>query len=478
MKRRILSLRLLWHLLLLPPFMCRALEASTDLDAAAVGALSGRRPEALVRREAPQSSGGAGRRPELDGAAVIEAEARQLDESSLLERWRVPTWLHVMSPNGQKSKGGDYKIAGIANGLPFWEKASADESQFLYSMTNGKWGIGGDSVKTSNFSSDVAGVFCPDEHKGTLPSEQKCDWMRLTNDGWVKDLNVIVSEGRGDEPNAPNITLETSQPAPDTGSTKNIALKSAHVKTFNLEAAGTAASAASRAVNLHGMAASGIEATTTSTIVTTTVSAAGDPNEEESAAEPKSAAPPERSNATIQPTSATVTVTAPLPRPAIGPVPGRRNVSEEDPNRFRNGTASLDLSRVPHALRVVAPGDLTAKEGFYELFGKANGNPIWKKRDGEEWIYSMTNGRWGIGGAQVLQVQFDTDLAGIFCPQQHYGLLPQDLQCTWQRRAGEDWIEDPTIQVLTMNAATTTPGPRPGTTEGPKPLPYKRDTGL
>jgi len=76
---------------------------------------------------------------------------------------------------------------------------------------------------------------------------------------------------------------------------------------------------------------------------------------------------------------------------------------------------------------------------------KANRYPLWKSVDADIFIYSMNNGRWGIGAHQEKAQGFDTETAYVFNDTPHEGLMPHHLMGGWMH-SRPAWTPDEGIK--------------------------------
>merc|ERR1719277_2821489 len=103
----------------------------------------------------------------------------------------VPEKLFVHSPNGPESCVGTYAVVhgSMPNGWPVWKKEG--DSFWLYSMNNGKWGIGGEKQMKDGFNSAVAYIFADQVHRGAMPHEMQGVWKRWSP-APVSDSAILI----------------------------------------------------------------------------------------------------------------------------------------------------------------------------------------------------------------------------------------------------------------------------------------------
>lgn len=105
--------------------------------------------------------------------------------------------------------------------------------------------------------------------------------------------------------------------------------------------------------------------------------------------------------------------------------------------------------RAPEELYVVSPNVHMGCTGEYELVHgeRPNGQPLWKKRDGDRWLYSGSDGRWYICGLLSHQSGFAC-ASGYICNRLlHRGVLPHLIGGTWEYNSGTAWLKDTAIQI-------------------------------
>ncbi|CAE7231863.1 PCBP1 [Symbiodinium sp. KB8] len=103
-----------------------------------------------------------------------------------------PVKLHVSTPSGQQSCGGEYLlVAGeSANGSPLWKQMGG--KYWLYSGTNGLWIIGGSGAKRKNFDCSRGVIYSQTPHGGQLPHQVSGIWLRLQGQEFVEDSKISI----------------------------------------------------------------------------------------------------------------------------------------------------------------------------------------------------------------------------------------------------------------------------------------------
>ncbi|CAE7765388.1 PCBP1, partial [Symbiodinium sp. CCMP2456] len=112
----------------------------------------------------------------LEGEDMEKDDQIKVSSTSSLGK---PVKLHVSTPSGQQSCGGEYLlVAGeSANGSPLWKQMGG--KYWLYSGTNGLWIIGGSGAKRKNFDCSRGVIYSQTPHGGQLPHQVSGIWLRL-----------------------------------------------------------------------------------------------------------------------------------------------------------------------------------------------------------------------------------------------------------------------------------------------------------
>lgn len=133
-------------------------------------------------------------------------------------------------------------------------------------------------------------------------------------------------------------------------------------------------------------------------------------------------------------------------------------------------------------LRVEAPNGPASCSGAYELVSRmadgraASGKPLWKHVNAERWIYSMSSGRWGIGGVSEKDKDFRSDVAYLFCDEIHGSAMPNGASCNsggkkWQRWNGAEWAGDAAVKITSDSPPAEGPAPQPAPDSSPQSTP-------
>ncbi|CAE6924272.1 FAP50 [Symbiodinium sp. KB8] len=128
---------------------------------------------------------------------------------------------------------------------------------------------------------------------------------------------------------------------------------------------------------------------------------------------------------------------------------------------FRGGLPVREMAAPPKLLRIRTGEKNPSCDGHYELQPtRANGEPLWKNRDGERWLYFSAAGYWYIEGKVALDQNFNC-AQGFIRQSARTADLPHTLRSLWQFGDGKD---DPAITVEEATAeAAFTPRLRSGT---------------
>merc|ERR1740121_2106621 len=105
--------------------------------------------------------------------------------------------------------------------------------------------------------------------------------------------------------------------------------------------------------------------------------------------------------------------------------------------------------KVARVLHVKAPRHLAPCTGEYDLVldQYPNGQPLWKKRRADRWLYSGTDGKWYIGGATSQNQGFHCASGFIVCNKAHHGVTPDRMFGPWEFGDGSDWFQDASIRI-------------------------------
>uniref|UniRef100_A0A7S4Q234 Ubiquitin-like domain-containing protein n=1 Tax=Alexandrium monilatum TaxID=311494 RepID=A0A7S4Q234_9DINO len=106
------------------------------------------------------------------------------------------------------------------------------------------------------------------------------------------------------------------------------------------------------------------------------------------------------------------------------------------------------LKQAPQMLRLISPSGQRDRSGIYVLDEEEtpHGQPLWRHAHNSNLIYPMLNGKWGVAGKHEYN-QGNSNLAYIFCPKEHGGLLPHQVKFPWKYWSGSAWITDKDISI-------------------------------
>jgi len=116
---------------------------------------------------------------------------------------------------------------------------------------------------------------------------------------------------------------------------------------------------------------------------------------------------------------------------------------------LRAKDAQPDEGKTPPVLCIHSPNQHRECSGEFELLSDklANGQPIWKKRGAERWLYSGFDGRWYICGPSTKERNWDCASGYIYNSSFHKGALPHRLNGSWEWSGGLQWHRDAAILV-------------------------------
>jgi len=105
-----------------------------------------------------------------------------------------PQALRVTSPNGQEECSGIYVLVATEkpNGQPVWEQ-SCRGGHWLYSGKTGKWCIGGQDVRESNFDTAAGWLYQQRHHKGRMPHNVEGRWRRWDGSNFQEDDAIGIA---------------------------------------------------------------------------------------------------------------------------------------------------------------------------------------------------------------------------------------------------------------------------------------------
>lgn len=115
---------------------------------------------------------------------------------------------------------------------------------------------------------------------------------------------------------------------------------------------------------------------------------------------------------------------------------------------LRLSAAKEILKQAPQMLKLTSPNGQKDRAGIYVLDEEEfpHGMPLWRHAHNNNLIYPMLNGRWGVA-TQKEYKGGNSNLAYIFCPTDHGGLLPHQLKCPWKYWSGSSWVVDKELSI-------------------------------
>eukprot|EP00746_Dinoflagellata_sp_MGD_P085342 gnl/MRDRNA2_/MRDRNA2_33787_c0_seq1.p1 gnl/MRDRNA2_/MRDRNA2_33787_c0~~gnl/MRDRNA2_/MRDRNA2_33787_c0_seq1.p1 ORF type:complete len:953 (+),score=145.64 gnl/MRDRNA2_/MRDRNA2_33787_c0_seq1:58-2859(+) len=317
-----------------------------------------------------------------------EKQRRWVEDPSVGVFANVPAKLHVVLPNGPRPCIGEYVQvpAAVANGQPLWRKVGGNF--WLASLPDGTWGICGGDVAENGFYESASFVYSV-AHQGEMPHKLVGSWTRATPDQCKKDATIAVF---GDVPQTLHFALPNG---PDDCAGR-----------YNLVVDETAND---QPVWRHKDGNFWLFS-----CIDGTWGIGGDDVR--------------RQGWTDQ--SAYVYST-----PHEGEMPDKLGGTWTVNLSTRVQDSSIGaFSDVSEDIHVALPGELKVVSGRYALCtGKSvNDQPLWKKVDGDYWLYSCLDGTWGIGGLDVKEKRFKCS-AGFIYSASHDGAMPDKLTSSWRR---------------------------------------------
>lgn len=114
----------------------------------------------------------------------------------------------------------------------------------------------------------------------------------------------------------------------------------------------------------------------------------------------------------------------------------------------------------PQMLHISSPNWQQECAGEYDLVqgSMANGQPLWKKRSGERWLYFNTNGCWIVGGVTEWQLNFQCTNGYILNNRPNPGVTPDLLGPGWILYDGTQWRQDDEVTVTVAGQPSTHAG--------------------
>jgi len=381
------------------------------------------------------------------------------------DQMQLPLRLRVESPNGQHSCEGLYApVPGeLPHGFPCW-RLTPSASRWLYSTKSGIWCIGGGDVTGDKFGRSAGFIFQGEAHLGFLPHERDAPWHRWDGTNFVVDYSITVmpedskftksltavssprsSTGTGDQQHFPNISeastavptgscqqsqddspvcAEPNQPVQDSPMVDGSA-NSSNIDLVNLELGESMRTDVERRWH-PGMpklnepsTLLGVEEVMKSFGIT----------------------PPGLGLNCCHVES----VDASQKRPA-----------DQITSTACHGTSRRsplgsprDKGAFPLVLCIESPNVHTSCEGFYVLVtgARPNGQPLWKKRGAQRWLFTGTDGKWYVGGSYSSKRKFKCK-AGYLCHEgDQDSARPDRLQGPWSWGDATGWYPDADIAV-------------------------------
>jgi len=394
------------------------------------------------------------RRARAAEAADPAAEGASDDETGTgqkaMEEWdpqppdeadALPMLLCITSPQGQTACTGQYVLTlqEHRNGQPVWEKRGG--GRWLYSGKDGRWYVGGYKARRRDFACSSGYLRCARAHHSAPP-----DWVgkwerRQLLRGWAADRAVSVAADLEDVPLG-GVLPQVCTDANIKATMMKLGTKTI-VEDARADAGGCAGVtfAAPWPAGADGMNDDASTDPTTATPMSSVAPSSQTEPSETNTDQGSFAALSNSKHSHVQPV-------AEMPRltPSLGRYLAERDV---DPPWAR----SLPHKKAPQAMRVHVPYGQRQCTGIYELVPdeKPNGQPLWKLRDGNLWLYYSQSGRWCIGGDDVRNEQFKRTAGFISQTSVETDVLPHECTTIWQRWTGNMFLEDDHIIVAKLH---------------------------
>lgn len=335
----------------------------------------------------------------------------------------VPSKLHVTLPNGPRPCTGEYAQvpAAVANGQPVWRKVGGDF--WLASLPDGTWGICGGDVAESGFQGCASFVYSA-THQGAMPHKLPGSWTRAQAayshldtslaSHWARDPNIAVF---GNVPQTLHLALPNG-PSECAGRYNLVIDETANDQPVWRKEDGPFCQ---KSFWLFSC-------------VDGTWGISGDDV---------------RQNGWKDQSAYVYSATHEGEMPCkLGGTWTRFSASM---NTWVQDASISAFSNVSEEIHVALPGELKPVSGRYALHvgASVNGQPLWKKVDGDYWLYSCKDSTWGIGGKDVKEKQFDCS-AGYIYSTPHDGVMPDKLSTCWRRWSSEQGklVKDSAIAVF------------------------------
>lgn len=102
----------------------------------------------------------------------------------------------------------------------------------------------------------------------------------------------------------------------------------------------------------------------------------------------------------------------------------------------------------PRQLCIECPSTQMSCAGIYSLVPQeqAHGMPLWRRSEGDRWLYCGSDGKWYVGGKLSHQKGFNCASGYLHCSELQPGALPHCLK-GWCWGDGQQWHRDETICV-------------------------------
>jgi len=361
---------------------------------------------------------------------------------------REPPWvLQVHSPSQHVKCSGDYKLVRnmTVNGQPLWEKCGAE--RWLYSGVDGRWYICGPATKERNFQGASGYIYNSSPHKGTWPHHLSSSWEWSGGLQWHRDPAITITLPEIWASQVVNITPKA------TGKVHQL---NADPRVFG------------------AAYCSGLEEVTLIECKQVEGPPLKDYKVQSQAPRPNPRMSLERGNTMISDDSTQDNAFSQLdncdtntehsagscslssPAPSVQGAGGGYAASAKSDTSSSVATTSSrrSVNKEPaKTLCVISPSGQQACAGTYELLDgeMANGQPLWKQKGGQRWLYSGTSGRWCIGGQDVKEDDFQRAAGYISQTAPHKGAMPDRTSSIWLRWDGEKFEKDSRITVVQLH---------------------------
>jgi len=326
-----------------------------------------------------------------------EKQRRWIEDPSIGVFRDVPAKIHVALPNGPRSCRGEYVHvpAAVANGKPVWCKL--DQTVWIASLPDGTWGLCGRDIAEKGFQGCAAFIHSG-LHHGEMPHKLAGSWTRIEKEQWVADPSIGVF---GDVPQTLHVALPNG-PAECSGKYIMAVEETANDLPVWRKQDG-----------LFWLFS----------CVDGTWGISGDDVRQKGWTDEAAYA---------------------YSGPHVGEMPSKLGGTwtrfSPSQNSWVQDASIGAFSNVSEEIHVAMPGNSGTEEGTVALpedvkscaglyiivMGQsANCQPLWKKVDGDYWLYSCQGGKWSIGKS------YEDPHAYIFSSP-HNGIMPDQLTTiTW-----------------------------------------------